>query len=128
MRISDWSSDVCSSDLLASQARANSTARSRERSHRPVKSVRRRIVRGVTINSTEETSRYHGREGISGRRRLQRGLHQLVSTSGDGLVRLQRVRGDIPSRKFISFQARKSVVWGKGWSGSLESGCRSTIK
>src|SRR3546814_9968005 len=46
--------------------------------------------------------RYHRREGISGRRRLQRGLHQLVSTSGYGLVRLQRVRGDIPSRKFRS--------------------------
>src|SRR3546814_2929140 len=110
MRISDWSSDVCSSDLLASQARANSTARSRERSHRPVKSVGSRIVRGVTINSTEETSRYHGREGISGRRRLQRGLHQLVSTSGYGLVRLQRMRGDIPSRKFISFHAGIGLI------------------
>src|SRR3546814_20211984 len=54
--------------------------------------------------------RYHRREGISGRRRLQRGLHQLVSTSGYGLVRLQRVRGDIPSRKFISFHAGIGLI------------------
>src|SRR3546814_8435692 len=101
------------------------TARSRERSHRPVKSVGSRIVRGVTINSTEETSRYHGREGISGRRRLQRGLHQLVSTSGYGLVRLQRVRGDIPSRKFISFHAGIGLIISRSGKLWVEIASRS---
>src|SRR3546814_17997238 len=105
MRISDWSSDVCSSDLLA-------------RLHRRVLSALERDRR--TALRRPHRHRSAGRaSGIRGGALLARADRHLRLGDGNGRRKLSRLLGGAE---------RKSDVLGKSVSVRVDLGGRSTIK
>src|SRR3546814_16327828 len=106
MRISDWSSDVCSSDLIGHGLHQD--------------------LRDVGPDHVEVAQRRLGGAGqalaIGLRRRLDLGV--LGGEGGRG------AEGDRPEgeRQDVSHGDRKSVVWGKSVSVRLDLGGRRIIK
>src|SRR3546814_19539060 len=98
MRISDWSSDVCSSDLLADPPL--------RRSRRPP--CARRQLQTRSAGQTEGPARAYR----AGRGRCQ---GSVAHRRDDQRARTPR-------------EARKSVEWGKGVSVRVELGGRRSIK
>src|SRR3546814_19047652 len=115
MRISDWSSDVCSSDLHPTDGRAGSSGRRQER-HAEVSLRRSRYPGGA--------HRYGGARRRSLRRRADR-----ARQSDDGRPGLPdaHLPGAAVAERADAGK-RKSVGWGKRGFVSLDLGGRLLIK
>src|SRR3546814_13135983 len=100
MRISDWSSDVCSSDLLAAQESRN------------IQQVLLRLAVADALGRVEGETRLGGASGCPGGRPRGR-------TAGRGLSRGLTLRLG---------RDRKSVVYGKSVSVRVDLGGRRIIK
>src|SRR3546814_20425154 len=106
MRISDWSSDVCSSDLFADADTAQLLAQ--------------RVPLEHAFESQEV--RHGGRE-LDVRCRAD---HAAVpDVRREAHVKRLRKRGDMPAFRDAD---RKSVVWGKSVSGRVDLGGRRIMK
>src|SRR3546814_14469912 len=119
MRISDWSSDVCSSDLVATKSTRNSTYHAMTRRAWKKKLLitvavpmvgrtRPRIVTGTTQLPAAATKR-----GCSRRNPEAHARNQRCGRRASLKVAVHRLPVD-----------RKSVVSGKRWSGRVNPGWR----
>src|SRR3546814_18966853 len=119
MRISDWSSDVCSSDLIALDIGSSSAAldsRIREGSH-------------LWIDWQSDDVFYSVKGQMYAYDLLLRELRQDFSN----VIRDRELGGDWDQMmssfsEAASLQDRKSVVWGKSVSVRVELGGRLSIK
>src|SRR3546814_18129184 len=126
MRISDWSSDVCSSDLLARPS--GDPARHRigpevrwlpeALSGRPRRQFRGRIRRPPPAADAE------GRGSNARRRHAGTALHAAAAT----LHRGEPGQEDGGTRQRTAIEDRKNTVWGKGVAGRVDHGGRRIMK
>src|SRR3546814_19375450 len=110
MRISDWSSDVCSSDLGPEGSQGPDRSRWRGQG-------RRFEGRSCQVPEGPGSGRCHGRSEVSG--------PCVASGKGDQPRLGAKAPGLWP---LLKRPDRQSVVWGKGVSVGLDCGCSRNIK
>src|SRR3546814_20596640 len=111
MRISDWSSDVCSSDLSASDRdrRAPSAPNSVDPS---LELLRLCVRRGIGIRFNFATSRHIDQTSLT----LQPSLNGMSKAENDEGKKDRSRRSRLRQRAPARGRTRKSVVSGKGGS------------
>src|SRR3546814_16076973 len=131
MRISDWSSDVCSSDLRAkwphrrgSRTRRNSSG-GQYGQGASTEDADRRAARQ---RGDGQRMRQEGRSGEQRRRRNGEGRRAPLAERHDGDQRSHREEQHPDGDRRDQRGARKRVVWGKSVTVGVKRGGRRKIK
>src|SRR3546814_12711347 len=134
MRISDWSSDVCSSDL-----RCSSTRKRCSRASPSSPSSCTTGIRKLRLRLSRRQVRLASNWGLSSAGHWRKACFNVGVSPNSALERMYRGkrskagfnhqnRNIAREGESHSSRDRKSVVWGKGGSGRVEFGGRRILK